>query len=348
MSFTEYRNQNEYRSYPFQDNTTRCSTSGYVLPDNAVIDALLYPIDLDNALYLSKMDVTQGTMVFCDTVTDKVHGRALLTTSYPDTPYPVTVFEPESPYRVIGKIVLGAGIADLPASSLDFAPEATVLSAASYYPLNQPGVRGVLLPNGDFRCNDIMLRGVNGMHVTTYVDNYGRNIIRFDVVPDPASATIADCTDYTPVTCLRVARTSESLVAVSSHSDNDVLVSSYGFELDDICGKTNISVPAADADPDCDAIPECIDATPAEVIICAEHGRVYLSAISTEDYANPFKIVAKEEAAPAVDYGRVKRTQGLSNTAREDIIDQMFHPNANTRGNIIIGLRAGVSERRYV
>ena len=100
----EYRNQHEQRMYPFLDDATLKDATGWVLPTNFIIDAFLYPIDLENALYLSSIDTGKSKLYFSDTVTGKIHGVAVLGAD--ETAY---VYEPDGMERQIGIVTFGSG-----------------------------------------------------------------------------------------------------------------------------------------------------------------------------------------------------------------------------------------------
>ena len=338
----EYRNQHEHRQYPFADDATLTATNGTVLPTDFIVDAILYPIDLENALYVQTVDYASKTIKLADTVTNKIHGVAVWDDT--DTVY---VYEPDKPNRMVGVLTLGSGRNNQSVGgTLTFTAKTAVLTPTAFYPLNQAGVRGVVLEDGTYYTGAINFEGRNGVSVSTYVDGRGRSIVEFNI--SGVSFALEPCFECYAVRCLRIVTTGGSYLVPNDCGPNMLCVTSI-FELDNICPPSNISLPSKRKDPCAEPV-ECDDltgATPNEFYICPTNGRLYITAPSTADYNNPLWVVSEEEPAPPVDHARVTKPVGLTLDERQRILERMFDAMALSRGRITLEYRGLTTGRHY-
>ena len=229
----EYRNQNQRRVYPFSDDMSLTDADGQQLPTDFLIDAFLYPIDLENGLYLSQIDTGERKIYFADTLTGTVHGVAEVNLSE-GTAY---VYEDSDLARQIGVLVFGDGLNALFQGThmRVFTPAATELCPTAYVAMNQVGVRGLLLEDGTFITGAVTIEGQNGVEVDSYVDGSGQNVLRIDFIGTP-KPPLDDCGDQCPMIkeiCLH--RIPGSLFMISDYEDCVVALGGYEFGLDDIC-----------------------------------------------------------------------------------------------------------------
>jgi hypothetical protein len=228
---TEYRNQNSLRAYPFEDDATLLDNTGLALPIDFLVDAFLYPIDLVNNLYLSRLDLNTRRVYFADTVTGTVHGFADIDTNL-DYAF---VYDSETYMRQVGILTLGDGRSNLfqGLAIRDFEPAATTLAPTTYIALVQEGVRGIMLPDGTIFTGDVQLEGQNGVVVTS---SAGSNIVKIDIVGVPESNP-EDCgDDCPPIQEICFERAPGSVFMISQYDAVTVALNTYAFTLDDLCG----------------------------------------------------------------------------------------------------------------
>ena len=230
----EYRNQHEQRMYPFLDDATLKDATGWVLPTNFIIDAFLYPIDLENALYLSSIDTGKSKLYFSDTVTGKIHGVAVLGAD--ETAY---VYEPDGMERQIGIVTFGSGkMSGLQGQELRvFTPAATELVPTAYIALNQEGVRAIKIPDGTTVTGPVKFRGTDGVNVKSYYGegaDAGKHILEFEILgllpPLPE-----DCGDCGFIREICIDRQPGSMFTVSEFDYGTLAISAHELFLDDIC-----------------------------------------------------------------------------------------------------------------
>lgn len=341
---TEYRNQARYRRYPFSDAATLTSNEGYELPLDFFLDGMLYPIDLVNGLHVSQIDFNTKTIWVADDVTGTIHGKGV----WDGDSEIVEIFEDGGAARRVGMFVLGAGRLNTSAGGLyTFNASATELSPASYYPLNQTGVRGIMLEDGTLFTGDITLEGQDGVTVYTFIDSDGRSVVRLDIqgLPEEVEA----CYDCEMVSCIKIVVSEDSFILGSQCDDNMVCLTTP-FELSAVCPPSNVTISTDKKDPCDDPVP-CGDITgnptQYEFTICPENGRLYILAPSEETYDNPLMVCGVEDPGPMPDYGKVVGPQGLSLNERTRILENLFDATALSRGKIQIEYRGLTTGRHY-
>lgn len=197
----EWRNINRERDYPFSDGVTREPTTGIQIKQDAFLDAVFYPINLEGELFLSGVDRMAGTLEVSDE--SGVRGTGSINGDV------VTFFD--SFGRPVGTVVIGPGFDSLSATTVATV-EATRFAAACVFPQNQVGVRAFLLPDGTIVTGDVTLAGEDGIRVDTSIED-GKTVIRIMAV---GVQSTDDCIDLPPpVKCLKIKQAEGSTLTIS-------------------------------------------------------------------------------------------------------------------------------------
>lgn len=292
---SEYKNQNRLRAYPFEDNATLRDTSGHRMPADFIIDAFIYLMDSPGRPYISSVDVSSGTITIA---TDKPVAYA----QFDLESETAVVYEAGVYGRQVGMLVLGPGKVDIlqGSASLEFTPEATAITPSAFITMYQEGVRGVTLDGKNLITGDVVFEGRDGVVCRSYIDNEGRNILRIDVIGD-MPPDLEDCTDdCEPIREVCFQRAPGSRFMIDEYAPGVLSVTSYGFDLDDICeAQRFLALPNADGDlppkpgtDPCedDPIPPPPDDPGPEVEICFEMadvlGSVFIITPSGPEFMN--------------------------------------------------------------
>lgn len=332
--YTEYRNQNAYRSYPFSDQASLRSVTGSLIPPDFIVDAMLYPIDMYNGLYLSCIDFNDKTLTFCDTVTHAAYAVGV----WSDTGDTVQMYEALEPYRTVGMVVMGPGrLGHSVGGVLQFTPRATELTSAAYYPLNQPGVRGIVVGTQWFT-GQVKFEGRGGVQVLSYVDSNGRSVLRFDItgVPD----AMEPCHECNMLKCIKVTGSKASMIIAAPQSSNRASFTTP-FDLSAICAPSNVKLPSQRVNP-CDDPVVYDDVEPVKsgsFTICPANGRMYFETPSAPGYDNPLRVETREDPAPPPDLGKLSGITGVSSAKRELAMARLFDVTKLTRGTVSLGYR---------
>ena len=228
----EYRNQNSQRQYPFADDAPLTDNTEQRLSVDFLVDAFLYPIDITGRPYLSKIDLGEGTLHFSDSETAEEIGVA----SFNINDTEAYIYEQEYD-RKIGVLAFGDGLSSVFAGATVrvFVPESTPLAPTAFIPLNQPGVRGFLLPDGNLVTGDVVFEGRDGVLVSSTNTIGGIPILRIDVIGVPETP-LDVCRDVCDViTELLLQRKAGSAVDISEYGGNVIALVGSGFDLGDIC-----------------------------------------------------------------------------------------------------------------
>ncbi len=232
----EYRNEHGRRNYPFTDAATLTDADGWTLPVDFIIDAFLYPIDLENGLFLAGIDRAESKLYFADTVTGKVHGTAIVGSA--DTAY---VYEPDGLERQIGVVTFGDGrtLGLHGGVNRIFTVAATELVPTAYIPLNQEGVRAVKLTDGTVVTGPVRFRGTEGVQVLSYHDEMGTPILEFNIIgmPPPYDDECGGCPRIAEI-C--IVRTPGSAFVVSQYATGTLAIDVNGFDLNGICDEQKL------------------------------------------------------------------------------------------------------------
>lgn len=228
----EYRNQHSRRNYPFADDVSMSDVDGQALPVDFLVDAFLYPIDIAGAPYISTIDVNARVVTFSDSSGGVVGSAEILPGSGSASIYEVGRYG-----RQLGILVFGDGIQELFRGRpiRNFNPGATAMCPTTYIPLNQVGVRGILLPDGTLLTGEVVFEGRDGVAASSYVEPDGRNVLEFGVY-GTSPVTPEDCGDECiPIQEVCFQRVPGSRFMISEYAPHTVAITSYGFDLTDIC-----------------------------------------------------------------------------------------------------------------
>ena len=237
----EWRNENQLRRYPFADGANVTSDQGMQLPDDAFLDALVYPFGYD-IVHVSLVDTLSGTI-------ELSVGTTKFATATID---PLTdILEFYDDYgRRIGTMISGPGLANVP-GTFTFNADATPLCAACVFQQMQESINGFVLPDGTVVSGEVTFGGVDGLRCVTYVDGAGVKVLRFDAVGVP---DIPDCVDLPdPIRCIDVSQGVNSNLTISRSGANILI--GHRSSLADVCTNKD-RLPADDGtlplDPPCD------------------------------------------------------------------------------------------------
>jgi hypothetical protein len=338
----EYQNQNRYRRFPFADHATLVATNGAQLPDDFMVDAMLYPLNLASGIYVSKIDYGTQQITFADTLTSTVYGVA----TWSSTSTTAYAYTTDTQAVLMGAVTLGEGRKQKNAGILQFTAEATPLVPAAYFGLNQPGVRGFILDDGTRYTGDVTFEGRNGVNVTSYVDERGRSIIEINITGVPE--TLEDCFDCGVIRSIRVvvdagATLLASLVGATSGDIGNILALTTPFDLSALCPATAIRDPERRLDPCSGVVDPCgsisFNGDEYEFLLTPIDGTIHIVTPSPPGYDNPLQITTTTDTAAPPDYGKVTQPKGISKEAREKLLTQLFDAVALLGGKLTLGYR---------
>jgi hypothetical protein len=181
--FPEFRDELEFTRYPFADTATLLSgDSQQAIDKDTFLDASLYPIGALEQVHIASIVVAPQA------VTINLGDRR-------NTAIASGVFDPLDPPEAIeftdrfgrpaGVLVSEplrlARFSAWESRTHTFGPLAAEFVAGCVIPTPEPGLRGILTPDGDLVVGDVWLVGENGV----VVRQDGDCVIRVDVVGDP-------------------------------------------------------------------------------------------------------------------------------------------------------------------
>ena len=189
--FTEYRNENQLRNYPFTDDS---ALSNYSLPTDFIIDINIIYVrytDIPKTLYLyiSLIDVETRTVTIRESDKDTLVG----TCYFRDNEIEGPIYNPSGVQ--IGIVVFGDSLSSLTSSKYRglFTKNDLKLVSSCYTVLKQAGVSGFIV-NGTFISDNVYFKGLNGLQAVSYTRNSdSKNILLFSNIGFPQP--ISDCFD---------------------------------------------------------------------------------------------------------------------------------------------------------
>lgn len=343
----EYGNQNRQRKFPFDDAATLLDTTGAALPVDFIIDASIYPIDVTGPVYVAELDPGNNRISFADG-----SGKIFAAAVYAQGAATADVIESGGYERKLGVIVLGAGISDVfrGESVRKFTAAGTRLCPTACVPVQQAGVRGLVLPDGTLLTGAVTITGQDGVWVTSRVAG-GVSLLRFDVV-GVVPASRPDCTsDGPPICTIIVERVSTSPIMVSSYGSvgqDGVALTLRGMSLDEMCAAAQGTYRRDESDPCGPPVPPDPDPDPVTTAtltfsVCAHETNAFsIVAPSTPAYVNPISIrAANGVAAPQ---SRLTHEFGTDMPSIEQAAD-MFRRPPQPGGGIIMEIQ-GIGSRR--
>jgi hypothetical protein len=222
----EWRDINDDRSFPFSENGSLMDQDGAPLPQGALVDAILYPIDAVGGVYLSRLDPVAAVAEISATSTGTVLASGEITGAD-------TIYLYDGDGRPAGVLVKGSKF-DRVITPRSFTAKATPFAAACLFPQNQPGVRAFRLPDGRLVTGAVLFVGENGYTIDTSVVG-GKVTVRPDAVGVDASL---NCTQLPPpVKCLRVSQAANSILTIQQVLTAAGVVYQLGARvvMDDLC-----------------------------------------------------------------------------------------------------------------
>lgn len=340
----EYGNQNRQRKFPFTDASTLLDSTGEALPVDFVVDASIYPIDVTGPVYVSELDPANSTISFAD-----AGGTVFATAVYGPVPGVVDVIETGAYERKLGVIVTGAGVADVfrGKSVRTFTAAATALAPVACVPVQQAGVRGIILPDGTLMTGAVTITGKDGVWVTSRVSG-SMSILRFDVV-GVVPKSRPECTDDGPPICrIRVSRSSTSPIMIASYGSNGLSLTLRDMSLDTLCAAVRGTYRRNTSDP-CGAPvtppapPGAVSTSDVVFNICAGGTNAFfIVAPSGGNYVNPISVRAQPQASAP--QSRLTHEYGTDLPSIEKAAD-MFRQPPQPGGGIILELQ-GIGTRR--
>lgn len=179
---TEWRNNNERVNYPFADHATLVNSAGARVDRDLFDDARLYPIGGASGLFLIKILVESGEISFHigDAVSGELASGGFAFGSVPDEILLTDIYGRPAGVLISDTDRLGALNGLYGEGEVEFEQEETEFAASVAVPMPAPGLRGLLLDDGNVVAGDIWLVGEDGV-VLRMEDGK----IRMDVIGDP-------------------------------------------------------------------------------------------------------------------------------------------------------------------
>ena len=220
-NYTEWRNDNFMRVFPFADDMMLTSVDNYRLPRSVFLDAFFYPIDITGNLYLSEISIHNSRMTVSDS------SGEIATAQF--TPGDRTINFYDSYDRHIGTAVVSDDFDNI-SNELVFTASSTLFAAACVSAQNQAGVRGFLLPDGTAVAGEVIFEGIDGIVVDSRIED-GKNILRINAI---GVQELPDCVDLAdPVQCIDVNQLNAGSLTIS-RIDTSIFLA-HRSELDEMC-----------------------------------------------------------------------------------------------------------------
>jgi hypothetical protein len=180
--YQEWRDEQAGSKYPFADGASLTADTGLVLDPAIFLDAVLYPIGGGPRLFLVRV-TARGTRTVTIVVGTQT-GAELASAEFDplEPPSELPVFDPLG--RPAGLIVSTperlAAFQTWPFGDHTFGPNAEFVSSC-VVPMPAPGLRGLMLEDGELFNGDVWIVGEDGV----VVRQDGEGVIRIDLVGDP-------------------------------------------------------------------------------------------------------------------------------------------------------------------
>ena len=350
QTYTEYRNQNAHRNYPFADDASLVSTGGTRLPSDFLVDAFLTPIDAVGPIYLSLLDTVAMHMEF----TDAGSGRVCVVADWAAGDSAAEVWSSGTTAAgwnnvgQIGLVVFGGGQV-VGETLMRFTVSSAPFLATCAVPLIQPGVRGIVTqPDGLLTAGAVMLEGRNGVTVTATQDTADLATVRFDIygtVPVP----LEDCDGRPPIQTVTLkADACSKIVASNTVPAVIYLLGAGGFELSETCKKSQIPDPDGtlpSAKTPCVPGPaptpwECAGGAYTPIVVPITTGFLTIAAPATLTADNPFTVRTEESAGETIDASMPDAAVNLAQQTRR--VQQLLSTGIRPSGRITIAMRGAI------
>ncbi len=192
--FPEWRRENEPTRYPFAPHATLVNAAGVAVTEGVFLDASLYPVGGLDRLYLSAAVIDHQTAtLYVGDAADPRRCSGVVGLVSPDG----LVVLADAVGRPAGVLVSEparlAVIQSWGTGTHEFDQTATEFCATCCVPTPEPGLRGVLLDDGELLTGDVWLVGSDGVvlrrETAAVVNGCGVSepvtVVRVDVVGDP-------------------------------------------------------------------------------------------------------------------------------------------------------------------
>ena len=226
---TQWRNTNSYRKYPFSDGCSMLASSGFRLPDDVFVDAMVCLVAPAGKVWLSLIDIPAGVVQ----VSDSTGVRATADAAAIAVAFSTSQLKLYDSYgRYAGSMITGTGFSGVggtnvfPSSATEFAPACLTDVPAS-------GVEGFLLPDGTYVGGDVLFEGIDGIRITS--EMLGPPVVTLDALgvnTPPSCVTLPN-----PITCIKVNVASSAQAGAGltiSRVDNTIYIG-HRAALADVC-----------------------------------------------------------------------------------------------------------------
>lgn len=279
--FTEWRNQNRYRKYPFGDRASLESVEGPLLAEDSLLDALVFVDQSAGAVYLSAWEAEEGKLVLSSVDTGDSVASGL-------------VGEGESTQltdqhgRYAGTLVFDRQ--RLPAQALTFEPSATTLVISCVSVHNSRGVRGVTLNDLRLRAGSVTLVAQHGLQwdrrdsSSAYLHAIGeRSSLDVDRFGAPIKGICVKTSASSPIEASAVG----SMINLSASAELGALCPATE-SLPDAAGNLPLGDPCvAEPDPEDPGYSPDTECTMAYPVL----GKLYVNPVGTAIRVHPVTVV---------------------------------------------------------
>lgn len=182
LSTSEWRDSQATRRYPFADGASLRSTSGFVLPDEILIDAALYPVSSSGPLFLAEIELEPGlASLWLGDATNKRLASALVDLQSPVEELPLLDTFGRTAGLLLVDTVQLRELKTWPTGSHLFTPDTAAFAPSTIMLPAVFGLHGFLLDDNTVVAGDVWLVGEDGV----VVREVEPGIIRIDIVGDP-------------------------------------------------------------------------------------------------------------------------------------------------------------------
>lgn len=217
----EWRETNIERRYPFADDAT-LTNGDVVIPENAILDAVLHPVGHTGQLFCSTISVSRQTITV--QFSDGLRGVQASGQWGPGTD-PSRIRMDDAMGRPAGLLVPGPGLTDIEGWSdkdHEFTFQQTALAPRCMLPMPDDGLGGLRREDDDAVYGHIWIVGENGVYLT--LDD---NRLRLDLIGDNLR---------------NIRRCAETSVELSENLAQRIGLKTINNVGPDIVGEFNISI----------------------------------------------------------------------------------------------------------
>lgn len=195
IRFPEWRDEQEYPAYPFEDESSLTTTTGETFPASTFIDAAVYILDVTKPIQLTAVTVAAELLTLTFGTEDEL---TLATAEFEWTSADTQLQLQDTSGRACGVLVSDAARLSVfqgwGAGDFTMESSAAVLVAACQHPIPDAGVTSFELDDGSVLFGDVYIVGDNGIVLncvpTTHGDACGvlptpRYAIQVNAIGDP-------------------------------------------------------------------------------------------------------------------------------------------------------------------